>query len=368
MKLKMLAISIFLGFMVVGALCQSEVVLERKMPAGWILRKAAISSSGEKALFFFQDLPQEVRLTGHFPKRLQIFDKNNNSTADFIIEDDYWLSDITRDSRIILTKGDENSVQRVKVVDLKGNELFSIPSEGRFPEPALLGKEIALVPRQGQVGPISIIDDETGRENLRFERVSVKPEIANNICFRSIGEDGMFIEGIGAALALKSYLNENKDLWRLPDIGGNIKDCRFLDDELLVVEYERNDFRSDKLHNGIIVLLWRTGEICFRKEGSQIAQKPDPWFYRLSTLNILSEDGDLVFLGDEGRGVLIPKKAGIRKEWDIRSQKNVMRADQPENLPDGRRVYRPTINGKYVINIIGETLRIQKLRFVEGTK
>lgn len=367
MKVRMLTISIFIGLLVQGVLAQSEVVLEHKTPTGWTFRKAAISASGENALFLFQDLPSEVRLAGNFLKRLQVFDKNNNLTADFVIDDDYWLSDFTRDSRIILTKGSEDGVSRIKVIDLNGKELFSIPSEGRVPEPALLGKEISLVPRQGHVGPISIIDEETGRELLKYEPVAVKPEVADHTCFLSIGKDGMFITGIGASLALKSYMNGVKTIWRILDIGGNIVNSKFLDDDFLVVEYERGDYQADKLQRGIAIILWRTGDILFTKRGSQIAQKPDSWYYLLSARDISLEDGALVFPGNDGKGVLIPRRAGNGAGWDESAQKRVKRADKPENLLNKGPIYRQIINGKYIIDESGDTIRIEKLRYVKCT-
>jgi hypothetical protein len=179
MKIRIFAISVLAGLLVQGVPSPSKIVFEHKLPPGWMFRKAAISPSGERAIFLFQDLASEVRLAGNFEKRLQLFDKNGNLTADFAM-DDYWLSGFTRDSRVILTQGTEEGVSRIKVIDLNGKELFNVPSEGRFPEPAM-----------------------------------------------------------GATISLKSYVAGVKTIWRIQDIGGNIVDSRSLNDEFLAVEYER---------------------------------------------------------------------------------------------------------------------------------
>lgn len=364
MKIRIFAISVLAGLLVQGVPSQSKIVFEHKLPPGWMFRKAAISPSGERAIFLFQDLPSEARLAGNIEKRLQLFDKNSNLTADLAM-DDYWLSDFTRDSRVILTQGTEEGVSRIKVIDLNGKELFNVPSEGRFPEPALLGGEISLIPRQGQIGPISIIDGETGRELFRYEAVTVKPVEADYTCFLSIGKDGLFIVGMGATISLKSYVAGVKTIWRIQDIGGNIVDSRFLNDEFLAVEYERRDYKADKFQRGVAIIRWRTGEILFNKQGSQIAQQPDSWYYLLSARNIFLQDGALVFPGNEGNGVLIPRRPGNGAGWDKDAPKLVKRADEPKNDPNKTPRYRQKINGIYIIDEGGDTIRIEKLRYVD---
>lgn len=364
MKRNVFFITLLVGLVVLDSLGQAEVILDHKLPSGWKFKSFAISHSGVKALYLFQDLPQEVLFTRNLPKRLQVFDKANNLINDLIFEDNYWLDSFTRDDGIILYQGDESGCYQVKVIDLDGKARFIAKAEGRWPGAALLGHDIALV--SFEPGPCSIIDAGSGREKLRYGPIPGRGESPEPYCFLPIGENGMYIVGIRETLFLKSYLHREKDFWKIDNVGGDIIYGKFLDDELLAVGYERKDFNAGRFMAGVAVIKWRTGKILFDKQGFQIDQKRDAWYPRFYFSTLFTEDGDLVFFDGPSGGVRIPRNSQPGKGWDEGRLKRYSRpAGQTDMITSDGKHVRPDIHGKYVIFDFGDAVRIEKVAFIE---
>jgi hypothetical protein len=233
---------VFLALFIIDCFAQPEVVLEHKLPPGWKYKEFSISLSNSKALLLFQDLSDEILLLNKPPRRLQVLDKDNKLISDFIIDGKYWLSAITSDNRIFLHDGDESGCAHIKAIDLNGNELYEAEAEGRWP--IFSGKDIALVPGPMDIGPISIIDGYTGREKFRYSVPAQRNKSFRISSFLPFCEDGFYVVGIGATLFLKSYLHQGERYWKIEDIGGNIEGSKYLNDELIAVSYNQNDFHN----------------------------------------------------------------------------------------------------------------------------
>ncbi|MGQ9671873.1 MAG: hypothetical protein ACUVV5_01930 [Candidatus Aminicenantales bacterium] len=60
-----------------------------------------------------------------------------------------------------------------------------------------------------------------------------------------IGEEFYGID-MGASLFLKSYYESLKTYWQITNIGGNINDVRFLNQELIAISYGFNNIKEEK--------------------------------------------------------------------------------------------------------------------------
>lgn len=160
-------------FLVAGSLLSQEVILERTLPPGWIFNNFYYQNnqnpgSGLKALFLIQDLPEEIRASGKVARRLQVFDAAGNLVADLTLPEWHWFGGFIGNNRLLVYSGDVE-VDRVEVLDFKGNEIYSLDGGGRQLQQALSGNDFALTPRLGlETGPISIIDGEKGKEKLKI--------------------------------------------------------------------------------------------------------------------------------------------------------------------------------------------------------
>jgi hypothetical protein len=354
-----------MGWLILESFGQADVVFEHKLPPGWKYKSFSISRSGLKALCLLPDLPVLVLLKSEFQKRLQVFDKDGNLINDLMLEKWCWLHGFTRDNNIALTYGDEDGTWSIEVIDLRGKKISSTAVGGRWPTAAHLGKDIAFIPRRGEDGAVSIVDEATGREKARFEQPTHEGKTIEMSCFLPIGEDGMYVVGVGGTLFLRSYLHPGKDIWKIPDIGGDIHIDMFLDDELIGVSYERNDFDAGKLMAGTAIIEWRTGKILFNKQGYQIDHVQDDWYGRLCYLTVLIVDGDLIFRGLNG-DVRLPRCADPEKGWDesrlkkcrlLPSQTDITRSDGKHARPEEQR--------NYIIKDFGDAVRVEKCKYVD---
>lgn len=365
---KIISLTVLLiGVATVSMLGQVETTFERSIPPGWRYKSFDISRSGIKALYLLPDLPQDQPPAENYPRRLQIFDNENNFINDMIISDNYHFSKITRNDRIILCDGDESGCGHIKVLDRMGKEEYTVAAEGRWPVLSPRGKDIALVPGPAVIGPISIIDEDTGREKVRIDPPSTNNRALRIACFFPLGEDGLYVQGVGATLYLKSYLNIGEVYWKIQDIGGNIEKGVFLDDKYLAISYGTDDFRNHKLMAGIAVVESRTGDIVFNKKGLQIFGVKDQWYSRLASLSLSIEDDRLLFYGDPNDVISIPRRADGRKGWDVSLlKKSRLSSDQLSEIRCGKMTSEPElVAGKYVVKNFGDIIRIEKSRYID---
>jgi hypothetical protein len=365
---KIISLAVLLmGLVVIDSLAQVETILEHKVPPGWRYKSFAVSRSDIKALYFLPVLPDEVLLTENHPGRLQVFNEKNNLIADLIIEDNYRLSKISRNDRIILCDGEESGCYHIKVLDPSGKEMYTTKAEGRWPVTAPYGKDIALVPGQEDIGPVSIIDEDTGREKARISPPTGKDKAFRIAAFFPLGEDGLYVQGVGATLCLKSYLHINEVYWKIQDIGGNIKSGVFLNDEYLAIRYGTDDFRDHKFMAGVAIVEWRTGNVVFKKKAFQISGVQDRWFSQLESLSVLVDNGSLYFYGNPNDVLRLPRRSDGRNGWDEnRSVKGKFSPGQIGEITLGGKLIKPEIHaGKYVITDFGDAVRIEKSKFVD---
>ncbi len=347
---------------------QVKSALEFALPSGWRYKSFSASPSGIKALYLLPDFPGDVLAAGRFPRRLRVFGRENDLLADLTIEDGYWLDGISKNNRIVLCDGDAGFNGHVKVLALSGKELYTVDTEGRWPVAAPDGNDIALVPGLEDAGPVSIIDEDTGREKARIGQSGSNSKTYRISAFFPFGEDGLYVQGVGATLMLKSYLHFGKVYWKIQDIGGNIKQGILLNDEYLAVSYRTDDLSGRKFAAGVAVVEWRTGNVLFNRKGHQNNGVQDRWYPNFNSLSLLiDEDGGLLFYADPDEVMRLPRRSDGKRGWDEnRIVMSRLSPDQRGEVPFGNKLLKPqVIAGKYVVSDLGDAVRIEKARYTE---
>jgi hypothetical protein len=358
MRLKHLFFLIFVLISLVS-FARAEDVFECKIPPGWLFRDAAISESGLKAVLTWEDLQGEVARYGNFASRLLIFDKDDRLVNDLTFANPKFLR-LTRDDKIILQEALNERTEKITVIDSQGRELFEIPTKGRRPWPALLGKDIGLAQDDGKeiTGPVSIIDGETGQERITFGPLSGDKRIKGFSGFLPIGEGGKYLVALGATAMLKTYLHPGTTIWEIDNIGGNVRSIDPLDENHVGIKYEINDFVSNKFLAGVAVVEWRSGNIVFRQDSSEQTELGRLIF---KNTHIAIEEGDLFFaVYGLGPGIRVAKSPQSSEKWD----KTKIRKYKTVNTRSKRDVL--TADSRYIIKELGKDIvRIEKIRYIE---
>lgn len=355
-----------------GQLLSQEVVLERTLPPGWIFNNFYYQNHqnpglGMKALFLVQDLPEEIRAGGKVARRLQVFDAANNLVADLTLPEWHWFGGFIGNDRLLVYAGDVE-VERVEVLDFKGNEIYSLDGGGRQLQQSLLGNDFALTPRLGlETGPISIIDGEKGKEKLKIEPYPKSPPgWPLPGCFLLIG-DGYFLTGLGATLFLENYNQPGQKLWMIRDIGGNIQEARILSKDLIAVSYDiEASFRKNEFISGMAILEWRTGKVMFRKS-ARLQEGPDNFWHQLirSLSLMMDEDGNLVFTLNDDEAIRIPREKASGPGWnEARAVRIRAHPSQKSQRAAGNEKGRIKAYGKVIVRDYGDFVRVEKRTWV----
>jgi hypothetical protein len=317
MKLRHLFFLLFVLISLISFVGAADV-FEVKIPPGWLFNNAAISESGLKAVLTWEDVPKEVARYGNFASRLLIFDRDDRLVNDLTFANPKFLR-LTRDDKIILMElmeAPREKVEKITVFDSQGRELFETPTKGRMPWPALLGKEIGLAQENGAeiIGPVSIIDGETGQERITYGPPSGSKRIKGFSGFLPIGEGGKFLVALGATVLLKTYLQPGTVIWKIDNIGGYIRIIRPIDENHVGIQYEINDFKSHKFLAGVAVVEWRSGNIVFRQD----SHDPMTGLWRIlhGGVDITLEEGDLCFTVGSKFGIRVAKSPQSSEKWD----------------------------------------------------
>ncbi|PMP73415.1 MAG: hypothetical protein C0180_06825 [Aciduliprofundum sp.] len=360
---KTIMILLITGLVLLPSLAQ-EVIHEYMIPHGWKFKEYF-----SRALYLLPDLPDEQLVKGDIPRRLLIFDSQDNLISDLTLEPGWWFGGYIGD-KILLTNSDENGTYLIKLIDLNGKEIYRVKAQGRWLEQATFGKDFALVPSkvQGQIGPISIIDGEKGQEKFRFGPYQGPNGPSIPDCFDLIGE-GYYLVGKGATLFLKSYYEPQKTFWQISNVGGNITECRSLNKELIAVGYGFDDFKKDVFMRGVAIVEWRTGTILFNKNAIRRGKNVDKWFNSLEYLNLsIGDEGELIIDENEDTGTIFPpisgEKSGL-KGWDEKRARKIkyLPVDKEVYSPDGKKA-RVEIRGRTIIKDFGSFVRIERLKYV----
>jgi len=356
MRLKHLFFLLFLLISLIS-FARAADVFEVKIPPGWIFRDAAISESGLKAVVIWEDVPIETALRGNFASRLLIFDKDDLLINELTFANPEFPM-LTRDDKIILREVHNERTEKITVLDSQGRELFEIPTKGRWPRSALLGKEISLENREiGEneiTGPVSIIDGETGQERITFGPPSGGKRIKGFSDFLPIGEGGKYLVALGATVFLKTYLHPGTSIWKINSIGGNVRSIRPIDENHVGIKYEISDH---KYLAGVAVVEWRSGNIVFRQDSND--QKTGLGRILHMGLDITIEEGDLCFTAGSEFRIRVAKSPKSSEKWDktkVRKYKADNRSERDELTSDSRHIIKKL--GKGIV-------RIEKIRHKE---
>lgn len=244
--------------------------------------------------------------------------------------------------------------------DSQGRELFETLTKGRATWPALLGREIGLAEEDGNAikGPVSIIDGETGRERITYGPPSGGKRIKGFSGFLPIGEGGKFLIALGSTVFLKSYLQPGTDIWKIDNIGGNVRSIRPIDENHVGIKYEIRDLESGKWFlSGVAVVEWRSGNIVFRQDSNE--QKTGLGRIIHMGLDITLEEGDLCFTANSEFGIRVAKSPQSSEKWD----KTKVRKYKAENRSERDPL---TVDSKHIIKKLEKgAVRIEKIRYKE---
>jgi hypothetical protein len=344
--------SLLIMLLTLTSLAAASDVFEYKIPPGWKFKDAAISKSGMKVLVLWQDLQLEFPVKHLAPSRLVIFDSDDRPVNDIIFEKIRWLRP-TRDEKILLIEGENEKTEKVSVFDMSGNKISEFATQSRLPYPALRGRDIGLgyVPPgtpQNFIGPVSIIDGETGREKISYGPPS-KGALSG---FLPIGVDGNFVIASGATVFMRSYLHPETVIWTIRNIGGNVYTIGPVDDDLISIRYEVKNPKANYFLAGIALVEWKTGRIVFSRESNN--PKNELWGILHSGLDIQMDAGDLLFSNfGQLTGIRVQKKNPMSDRWDeVKVNKykisNWSKKQMHQLTSDGRHIYRVE-NGKVLI-------------------
>ena len=357
MKIKCLFFLVFISIST-GALVVAASSFEYKIPQGWAFREAVFSDSGLKAIVIWQDVPREVARYGIFQSRLLIFNKENQLVNELGFGKPKFPR-LTRDDKIILMESDENgAVNKITVFDSLGGQLSEIGTKGRWPLPALQGKEIGLgEPRVGTplgfIGPVSIIDGETGKEKITVEPPSGKSFSG----FLPIGEGGRFLIALGATVYLRTYLHPEQVLWKIDNIGGNVTSINPVDENHIGIQYHVVNIEANKFLAGVAIIEWRSGNIVFKQE----SQNPRTGLWKIlhNGVNITLEEGDLIFTNFGLKsGIRVAKSDQFPAKWDntkFKKYKINNWGERDQTTPDNKHLIK---RGK-------DFVRIERIKYVE---
>jgi hypothetical protein len=358
MRLKHLFFLLFLLISLIS-FARAADVFEYKIPPGWIFHDAVLSEGGLKAVVIWEDVPIETALHGNFASRLLIFDRDDLLINELTFANPEFLR-LTRDDKIILMEAPNERTEKITVFDSQGRELFEIPTKGRMPRPALLGKEIGLgrqeIGENEITGPVSIIDGETGQERITFGPPSGGKRIKGFSGFLPIGEGGKYLVALGATVFLKTYLHPGTDIWKINSIGGNVTIIRPIDENHVSIKYEIKDFKYHKFLAGVAVVEWRSGNIVFREDSND---QTELGRFILKNPVITLEEGDLCFTAWSEFGIRVAKSPQSSEKWD----KTKVRKYKIDNWSEHD---QQTADSKHIIKKLGKGIvRIEKIRHKE---
>ncbi|MGB4703905.1 MAG: hypothetical protein WBI18_02345 [Candidatus Saccharicenans sp.] len=362
-KIKILLLAVFISF---GFANPQELLFQQNIPNGWKFKEYF-----PRALYLIQDIPGPEILTAHPSRRLLVMNKDYKIVADFVLEDNWWFGGFLGEN-ILLCYGDETGTYAVKLIDLRGKEIYNLKNgdEGLFLEQALMGDDFALVPDRENMdsGKILIFDGKRGVQRFKLEIKDSSGSLKTPHAFYLIGE-GYFLLGMGATLTLKNYSETHKGLktlWQIQNIGGNIRQLRSLNQNLIAVGYDFEDVNRQVYMAGVAIVNWRTGKILFDKKATRRGNKESPLFRCLRNLSLwLEEDGTLILMEGD-RGIALPGIARNKNTgWDEKSVRKVKLAPPKEeilsSIIDGGKV---ELRGKTVIKDFGSYIRVEKRKLI----
>lgn len=356
-----------------------QLLLQQSVPSCWKFKDLKISDS-HIGIFYFDDNFKSARLQGFPPGRIQIFDRKSRVLVSDLLTMPGERFDFLRDNKIALILGDEGGDYRIRVLTFEGNELLrlDLPDDGigRQVVLDLKGREFALVDLHwgSRSVPAIIYDIDSGRVKFRYGPLTLPKELEERGLglkfLYPVGEDNLFLMGIGAGIYLKHY-DGRKDIWAIKDVGGNIQGGRFLDDNFFALTYWRPETKN-KGAEGLIIIDWKTGRIVFRleniKEGKSWQKRmviPFPEFIHIS-----EEDKSLILGPSSSADNLMIKIPfdPTGKTW-IEEKMKRYRAQVSYKIVGKSKEYQKVFYGEYVVDEDEEgdvkTLRIKKVNLLD---
>ncbi|MGB9836987.1 MAG: hypothetical protein ACPLRX_09650 [Candidatus Saccharicenans sp.] len=326
--MKKIIISFLFSLMIISILCgkvaaqqsEGEELFRVKIPAGFIYKTFHVSPAGMKALSFLEHRPESLHSNRSLVK---IFDTDNLLIEEKVLDSGWIFGGFTPANALILLRGEGDSLSEARIVDLQWREILSVKNIGsRRLFCDVRGKEVALAALgyDSQYMPSVVYDLNSGQEKFRLEPFSL-PDVSQpekipwtgTRIFLPVGQDNLFVWGIGATVLLQRY-QQPGHIWKIDSIGGNIADGKFLGQDYLAVRYF---VPEKKYREGLAIIRWRDGQIVFRIENYIANNRREKELPPLTVEGLyLQDDGfDLCLLNDDGRLLKIKFKAE-KKTWD----------------------------------------------------
>ncbi|MGB9764809.1 MAG: hypothetical protein ACPLZD_05590 [Candidatus Saccharicenans sp.] len=339
-----------------------ELLIKHPIPFGWKFKDLEM---GEKyiGICFWPD----IELNGHepqiFPRTLvQILDKKSGRVILEVKTEAGERFKLLKDNKIFLVKGDESGDDSIRMLDLDGKEywrikwpqgLQSVKGQVLFD---LRGKEFAYVDLVwGSLStPAVVYDLDSGKEKFIYGPLNLPEKLREAgfglKVFLPIGEDNLFLMGIGASVFLKHYDNR-KDIWTISDIGGNISSGKFLNDDYVGLNYWRRE-EKNKYISGLAVIEWKTGKIAFRLENIKIngvSQKKITIPY-VDFIFLDKGDNSLVFNPDKDDNLVVKIPYNYKTKTWVEEKAKRYRALVKYKVVGKSREYQKIYYGKYVVD------------------
>lgn len=354
-----------------------ELLLKHPIPSGWKFRDLKISEL-YIGICFWPDMELNGHVSQDFPRTLiQILDKEGGKVVfDFITEAGESLR-LLKDNKILLISGDEDGDDSIRMLTLDGKELWRV----RWPQGPqtikgqvlldLKGREFAYADLMwgSSSNPAIVYDLESGKEKFRYGPVNLPEKLKEAgiglKVFLPIGEDNLFLVGIGSSIFLKHYDNR-KDVWAINDVGGNITSGKFLDESYVGLNYWRREGKNKHIY-GLAVIDWQTGKVVFRLENIKIngVLQKKTIIPSIDFIYIDEEDNSLILTPDRNDNLVvkIPYNSKI-KTW-VEEKMKRYRAQVNYKIVGKSREYQKIFYGKYVVDETEDGgLRLLKVRKV----
>jgi len=381
MKKNYLKLSIIVSFLVLTSWyifsqesTETEVVLERKIPSGMIFKGLDISSTGHRALFYIEHSDQINKIRPDWSK-LEIYDSNNRLILEKVLERDCFFHGFSPDGKIILSfSGDPMVIQTLQFLSPGGDELFKIDGVGDrriIFDPS--GKELALAALgyDGLYEETVVFDTKTGKEKFRQGPMKLSGPTTTNTkataltgpaLFLPVGEDNLYLFGVGASLFLKKY-DEPGEKWTIKDIGGNISNGKFLDEQHVGVSYY---VPGSVYKEGLAVVDWKNGQIVFKLENQRVNDQKQKELPSLDADNAhFDKEKNLVFLNEDGEIVIVPFEKASRS-WQEKKVRYYLAGGVSKSTKGDMKRFRLARGEIYFADEESDRIIIRKIKNLKG--
>jgi len=265
-------------------------------------------------------------------------------------------------------------IQTLQFLSPGGDELFKIDGVGDrriIFDPS--GKELALAALgyDGLYEETVVFDTKTGKEKFRQGPMKLSGPTTTNTkataftgpaLFLPVGEDNLYLFGVGASLFLKKY-DEPGEKWTIKDIGGNISNGKFLDEQHVGVSYY---VPGSVYKEGLAVVDWKNGQIVFRLENQRVNDQKQKELPSLDADNAhFDKEKNLVFLNEDGEIFIMPFEKESRS-WQEKKVRYYLAGGVSKSTRGDMKRFRVVRGEIYFADEESDRIIIRKIKNLKG--